>query len=218
MSVHDQEIEPEEGAETTAVTSGVPMGLSTERLSLILAICAILVSLASFYATYLQADSAKKQVKAMTLPLLQFHHGNYDEQDDKQRLTFGLKNAGVGPAIIKSVMLKYKGTQYGSRAEFFAACCGAEWDQYRAEIQDKQSVDRSMLSRPLLNAVIPGQSEYRFLALDLQEETEAFWWRLNEERWSVELDLCFCSLLDECYVTGDGATFTAVDRCRAPGD
>ena len=108
MSVQEQEIEPREGSETNAGSSGISMGLSTERLSLVLAICAILVSVASFYATYLQADSAKKQVKAMTLPLLQFHHGNYAEQDDKQRLTFGLKNAGVGPAIIKSVMLKYK--------------------------------------------------------------------------------------------------------------
>ena len=51
-------------------TTELSNGISSQRLNLILALCAILISAASFYATYLQADSAEKQVKAMTLPLI----------------------------------------------------------------------------------------------------------------------------------------------------
>ena len=39
--------------------------LRTENINFIVAISAVLISAASFYATYLQADAANKQVKAM---------------------------------------------------------------------------------------------------------------------------------------------------------
>ncbi|MFC1690280.1 hypothetical protein ACFL07_11610 [Pseudomonadota bacterium] len=52
--------------------------VSSERLNFIIAVCAILISGASFYATFLQANSAEQQVKAMTWPLIEFTHSNFD--------------------------------------------------------------------------------------------------------------------------------------------
>ncbi len=72
-------------------------GISSERLNLILALCAILISAASFYATYLQADSAEKQVKAMTLPLIQFTSGSWDSGEKISKLTLGLKMRALAP-------------------------------------------------------------------------------------------------------------------------
>ena len=77
--------------------------VSSEQLNFILAVCAILISAASFYAVYLQANSAERQVNAMTLPLIQFSHGDYDTERDTRSIYFSLENAGVGPAIINSV-------------------------------------------------------------------------------------------------------------------
>ncbi|MFT5759242.1 MAG: hypothetical protein ACI9LM_003999 [Alteromonadaceae bacterium] len=82
-------------------------GISSQRLNLILALCGIVIALASFYATYLQAEAADKQVKAMTMPLIQFSHGNHDSTLNIKAIGFSLSNAGIGPALIKSVVYKY---------------------------------------------------------------------------------------------------------------
>ena len=54
-------------------------GFTEQKLNLTLALCAVLISLASFYATYIQASAAEQQVKAMTLPLLQYATSNVEE-------------------------------------------------------------------------------------------------------------------------------------------
>ncbi|MDT8429359.1 MAG: hypothetical protein RQ757_11390 [Pseudomonadales bacterium] len=92
--------------------------LTSERLNLVIAICAILISAASFYATFLQADSAEKQVRAMTLPLLQFDHGNYNSNLNQRIIHFTLSNAGVGPAIIHSIQLAYRDDHHASLTTF----------------------------------------------------------------------------------------------------
>jgi len=84
-------------------------GFTSEKLNFVLAFCAVLISAASFYATYLQAEAADKQVKAMTLPLLQYGTGNYKEEDREDIIYFTINNAGVVPALIKRLRFKYKG-------------------------------------------------------------------------------------------------------------
>ena len=192
------------------------IGLSTERLSLILAICAILISGASFYATYLQADSAEKQVKAMTLPLLQFSHGNYNPSKNKDSISFNLKNAGVGPAIIKTVAFKYKGHEYKSSYEFFGACCRAEWSKYKAAFRNIDDVsDAGEISQPLLDVIIPGQTDYYFQTIDRNDLNNDFWLKLNKERWLLKLEVCYCSLLDECYTTEESGVFNQTKKCSS---
>jgi len=53
---------------------------TNERLNLFLALCAIIISAASFYATYLQASAAERQVKAATWPWLEVMTGNFNEK------------------------------------------------------------------------------------------------------------------------------------------
>ena len=77
--------------------------LTNERLNLFLALCAIIISAASFYATYLQANAAERQVKAATWPWLEVMTGNFNEEKNSEEITFYIKNSGSGPAIIKYV-------------------------------------------------------------------------------------------------------------------
>lgn len=189
-------------------------GISAEQLSLILATCAILISGASFYATYLQAESAEKQVKAMTLPLIQFTHGNYDDNNKQHRISFNLKNAGVGPAIVKKVAFLYKDVTYGSLPEFFGACCGTEWEKYREVLRDVDAASKSgSFSSPLLDVVIPGQTDYDFQVIEKNDASNEFWFKLNDERWRLELRICYCSLLDECFVTEKSGVFDRIEKC-----
>ena len=187
---------------------------SAERLNRILAICAILISGASFYATYLQARSAEKQVQAMTLPLLQFRHGNYDQERQKIAISFVLENGGVGPAILKRVRFNYRGEEYPSVHDFFGACCGEEWALYQEKFEDvDQAREMGDYSSELLDVIIPGQSIYPFQVTDKTEANEAFWLELNKERWELDLEICYCSLLNECYVTDGKGVFESVREC-----
>lgn len=192
-------------------------GISTEKLNRIIAVCAILISGASFYATYLQAKSAEKQVQAMTLPLIQFGHGNWDPERKKSAISFRLDNGGVGPAILKRVVFEYRDTEYRSMHDFFAACCGEEWRRYRRSFDDLDQIEAiGDYSKPLVDVIIPGQTSYVFQVTEKTELSEAFWLELNRKRWALGLEACYCSLLDECYVTDGSGVFEPVGTCSEP--
>lgn len=191
--------------------------IDADTLSLIIAVCAILISAASFYATYLQAQSAERQVKAMTMPLLRFTHGNYDEETGKQIITFGLKNAGVGPAVLKNVAFVYHGHVYSEPSGFFRACCLDEATSYRDRISEINSEgtlipEGSIVTSPLDGVIIPGQSEYDFFGLGLAPVSEALWRKINTERWNLSVSVCYCSMLDDCFAS-KGDSVTAVASC-----
>lgn len=201
-------------------------GVTGEKLNLILAICAILISAASFYATYLQANSAERQVKAMTMPLLHFSHGNYDEVSNTKEINFTITNAGVGPAIIKQVRYYYMGQSYSSLADYLSACCADGVAAFKASHQTrrkqtKQSLDMAAsqsvnwVSQPLDDVILPGQSEYEFQRLIRDDITGELWDQLNKERWKLALSICFCSMLDECYISEGSGTTRRSSSCRS---
>jgi len=191
----------------TDKASGRRTGITAERLNLIMAICAILISAASFYATYLQAESAEKQVKAMTLPLIQFGHGNWDGTDKVKRISFSLNNAGVGPAIIKSILISYNGSTYHSFNKFYESCCLPKLEGNDA----KNKVEA--LTSPLVNSIIPGQTPLRFISIDKSKNDDVFWNNLNNERWKMTLRVCYCSMLGECYITEKNGIVDEVESC-----
>lgn len=195
--------------------------VSGERLNFILAFCAILVSLASFYATYLQADSAERQVKAMTLPLIQFAHGNYDDSKQLQEISLELKNAGVGPAIINHVSFNYQGKSYANFSDFLKACCAAGVAAFVAQRDAGTAATDDIggwVSQPIDGIILPGQSEYQFQQITYGDETADLWNQLNKERWNLALKICYCSMLDECFVTEKNGMNNEVASCLAPSE
>jgi len=183
--------------------------ISSEKLNFIVAVCAILISAASFYATYLQADAANKQVKAMTMPLLQFSTGNWSTELKKQQITFTLKNAGLGAAIIKNFNFIYKDKQYSSLGRYLNACCEKEFTALR-----KNSIeDGGMITSFLQNSILAGQSKNEFITVAYNKETKLFWEKINNERFKTKLEICYCSLLDDCYITRENGISKSVKQC-----
>lgn len=180
-------------------------GLNSERLNLVLAVCAILISGASFYATYLQAESAENQVRAMTLPLVRFEHSNFDSELNERAVTFSLNNSGVGPAIVQGVEFVYGESRHSSLPALYRACCEMEYEsyqQFQSEMLSRESVDildGGMFTRPIDEFVIPGQSEYQFLGLYRATGNSAFWDKLDQIRWRLGISICYCSMLGDCF-------------------
>ena len=187
-------------------------GISSQKLNLILAICAILISAASFYATYLQANAAEKQVKAMTLPLLQFESSNLDEKTNKPVIKFAINNGGVGPALIKRLQLSYKNKNYQNIFQVIDACCASE----HQEFSPKASMNLSQggfITSTVVGRILPAQQKINFYQLYDGKVSHKFWNKLNDERRYLKVSVCYCSLLDECYLTTEAQVVKSVASC-----
>ncbi|MBL4942104.1 MAG: hypothetical protein JKY81_10620 [Colwellia sp.] len=200
-------------SETVSETSK-EQGISSQKLNLILAICAILISAASFYATYLQANAAEKQVKAMTLPLLQYVTGNASHNSKESVVAFNVTNGGVGPALIKSFNFFYKKKKYQTFEQFLQACCQKEYMEYQDKVA--QGVTRAeglFATRGVVNTILPSQESNTFYQLYLGEKSKEFWHKLDDERFNLGMEICYCSLLDECYSTQGKGVVEPVETC-----
>jgi len=193
---------------------------SLQNLNLIIALCAIVISVASFYATYLQANAAHKQVKAMTLPLLQFEHHNVEK--DEHKLVFKLKNAGMGPAVVKKVTFIYNNIESTSLSKYIKTCCEKDYIDYQQYektieqilLQGKALDDVNGLGKnPIKNIIIPGQSDHQMIILPLDEKYAGLWNTLNKARFYTKVRVCYCSLLDECYITENTGDYKPVESC-----
>jgi len=194
-------------------------GLSSQKLNLTLALCAVLISAASFYATYLQANAAEKQVKAMTLPLLQYGTSNYDIDTKEPVLKFVIKNSGVGPALIKSLSFKYKDHDYQDFNGFLKACCSTEVETMLSGMKENNLENAKAMSRggqltsTAVNTILPGQEEIGFFQLYPGSASNILWKKLDIERRGLAAVICYCSLLDECYSTEKRGVVKAVKAC-----
>lgn len=194
--------------------------ITPDRLNLIIAICAILISGASFYATYLQAISAERQVQAMTFPLLQFAHDNYDQDQNLRAIDFKLRNTGVGPAVIHTIELEYLDREYSNLTDLFISCCESEYQDYQSALEDI-SLDNfdpfqgGMVIDSLRNVTLAGQSEYLFLRLYQGQLSSSFWERLDKERFRMTLKTCYCTLLGECFENVGNIELNEVSSCPA---
>ncbi|WP_163936344.1 hypothetical protein [Paraferrimonas sp. SM1919] len=194
--------------------------LAADRLNLLIALCAILISLASFYATYMQASAAEKQVKAMTFPLMGFTHSNYDEAAKKPAIAFTIKNSGSGPAIIHSAKLIYDGKPYNEVGNFMVACCNAEYKAYQSLFDKFNSTTISIeegatLTSVINNIVLPAQQDRVFFKLYDHQNSHDLWLKVNNERWKLDVEFCYCTLLDDCFTSKGGGIANPVKSCKA---
>jgi len=189
--------------------------MTGERLNFIVASCAILISAASFYATILQANSAEQQVKAMTWPLIEFSHGNYDGESQERILTFSLNNAGVGPAIIKTVKFKYNGELYSDVKEFIRGCCSDVFKNHMEKVKSatKRTDSWSLTTSPTSGRIMAVGGEISIMSLRFEEQNKALWNEINRERWNLQIEICYCSLLETCYVTDMPGSIEEVKAC-----
>ena len=68
-------------------------------------------------------------------------------------------------------------------------------------------------SSVLKNSILAGQSNNEFVTLGFSDQSKSFWNKLNDERWKTKLELCYCSLLDDCYVTRENGIAKPVEQC-----
>lgn len=175
-----------------------------DKVQLVIAVSAVLISAASFYATYLQAQSEKLQVKAATWPYLEVSSGNFDVERNEERIYYKLMNSGVGPAILKSFSLGFDGEYSDNPYDIFQRCCVPE------DAETGYVITGGTGAR-----ILPAGGEILVFRIDRGEKNGAFYERMDKERFNLTAKACYCSLLERCYSTDFSGDIEEVEQCGA---
>lgn len=152
-------------------------------IDLVVAGCAVLISLASFWVAFRASQTQERLLSASVWPYLQA------ETSDFNPIDFTLQNAGVGPARLRWATLYYKGAPYASASEALVACCGA-----------KLPMQRIAITQYLQQRVLIAAETVTYIRLPKTASQNAVWTRLDRERHRFYLRACYCSVLDECWI------------------
>jgi hypothetical protein len=178
-------------------------------LDLILAGSAIFISLISLIISIHHGRTMEelvaaneKQVKASTLPILRFSTGNMSE--NKSVVHFDLNNGGTGPAIVEWLRIRWNEQPTSGPNDLFERCCGTK---PQAAITIWQSTASGM--------TLPASQSQTVFALRPEADHDLYQRLDKEARFKIEAESCYCSVLEECWITDFKARPQNVKSCEA---
>jgi hypothetical protein len=156
----------------------------------------------SGYTAYMQ----RQQVRAAVWPILEFDSSSGPIQ-------FIVANKGVGPAIVKHVILKVDDQPVKNWYEVLEKILGPGYHPGE-EADIGGHVFSGGESR---NVFIPHDDANKPLAFD---RSNPLWAKLNTDRARVTVEICYCSTLGECWTLRAGgktpSTTTPTKHCPTP--
>jgi hypothetical protein len=161
-------------------------------------VCALCVS---GYTAYMQ----RQQVRAAVWPILEFDSSNSPD------IHFTLANKGVGPAIIRNVVVKVDGQPVINWTVALEKLLGSGKRLY-----SESDMNGHVLSAgESMTVVTPRDSENNPLVFD---KSNPLCVKLNKERERVAVEICYCSTLGECWTLRSGAMTTGIttETSRCP--
>ncbi len=163
--------------------SGLPI------LDLIIGLSAIVVSVASLWVA-LRADRTQEELlKASVWPYVEYYSSDATANGDK-RLAFELRNAGVGPAIIRTFAVEYNGRFYRTLRELTAACCNIHSKKQR----------RGILSSTVRDSVIMAHDDAPFIVVLPDRALPQSYASIGAARFHISIHVCYCSVLGDCWL------------------
>jgi hypothetical protein len=145
----------------------------------------------------------RQQVRAAVWPILEFDSGNGP-------IHFILANKGVGPAIIKHVILKVDDQPVKNWAEVLEKILGPGY--HPGEESDMSG--RVFAAGESTNVFTPHDDANNPIPFD---KSNPLWVKLNTDRGRVTVEICYCSTLGECWTLHGGgmipSTTTPTSRC-----
>ena len=156
----------------------------------------------SGYTAYMQ----RQQVRAAVWPILEFSSSNAPD------IHFTLANKGVGPAIIRNVIVRVDNQPVRNWNEVFEKLLGpgehhgSESDMSNHVLSAGESMD----------VMTPYETEGNPIKFD---RSNPLWAKLNKDRERVTVEICYSSALGECWILrADGlgvSTTSETGHCPA---
>ncbi len=179
----------------------------------IVSIAAIFISAVSLYVAVQHGKTERDLVAANVWPFPRAILSN--GYDSKGSTAIGVSNGGVGPAKIRSFEMFYQGQPISSGLDLLRKCCGLApgTDAMRAAFPNGTSnsiVDETVLrpgeDNPVLR--VPPSATVPAITKKLAQVSVLT---------KVTFRVCYCSVLDQCWVSDLRSTRTEpVRECAAP--
>lgn len=193
-------------------------GTGVRWLDVIVGISAFFISIVSLVVSFEHGHTMRelvrqneKLVAASTIPLLDFTSSNLDDATNKPYFKFTVKNGGVGPAVIDWFQLRYKGVAYAKPMDLLEACCA------EAVKQDPRKPNTVWYST-ITNNILPARESFDPITLRADVGNDVLK-AIYQARPAITARACYCSVLDECWLTNfDTNRPTRVDRCDPPAN
>src|SRR5437868_13573140 len=160
--------------------------------------CALCVS---GYTAYMQ----RQQVRAAVWPILQFDSSNAPD------IHFTLANKGVGPAMIRDVILKVDGQSVKNWREALERIL-RPGEHHAAESDISGRVLAAGESMTVLTPFDPRGKPLSF------DESNPLWVKMNKDRERITDETCYSSTLGECWTlrAGESIPSTTTETRRCP--
>jgi hypothetical protein len=156
----------------------------------------------SAYTAYMQ----RQQVRAAVWPILEFDSGNGP-------IHFTLANKGVGPAIIRHVIVKVDGQPVKNWIEVLDKLMGPEKHRY-SESDMSAHVLAAGETRTVFTPQDPNGNDIAY------DRSNPLWIQMNKDRLRVTVEICYSSTLGECWTLRAGgttpSTTTPIRHCPTP--
>ena len=188
-------------------TTGRPwLDLTLAGSAIFISIVSVIISIHHGRTMEQLVAANEKQVKASTLPILRFSSGNM--QDNQRIIHFDLRNGGTGPAVVESLRLKWNGQPVFGPGDLLEHCCGAAHNQHLSLYVDTAS-----------GQTLPAGHSQSVFSVALSGVPPDLWERLNTDaRFKIEGEACYCSVLEECWITDFTKPPKDVKSCPAVPD
>ena len=180
----------------------VPEQTETRRASRYDAVIATFVGVCALCVSAYTAHVQRQQVRAAVWPILEFDSSNAPD------IHFTLANKGVGPAIIRHVIVKVDGQPVRNWREALERILGP--GEHLGSESDMSG--RVFAAGESMTVFTPRDSQNNPLNFD---KSNPLWVKMNKERFRVTAEICYCSTLGECWtLRGGGSTPNITTQTR----
>lgn len=171
-----------------------------------IALSAIVISLISLAVAIHHGRVQERLVAANSWPFLIWNTGV--EQDARgQRFSIFIANSGVGPAILKGLVVRYQGKPVRGWIELLQECCGVD----RQTMPDPPAL--GFFTGGELRGVISSGETRTLISLTRLPQNPQLWERLMAARLELTFEACYCSIVGECWKSD----LRTLEQARAAG-
>ena len=183
-------------------------------VDLAIALSAIAISVISLFVAVEHGRTEEKLVAASSWPFLTFQTSENGLDAGDRTISLRLQNSGVGPARVHWLRMTLDRTPVRDRADLMRRCCGVP-----AGPLDQQ-VRRGLITQNAPVGVLPARDGVDLLAWREVPGNAAVWAGLDSARHRLKTDVCYCSVLDDCWTSDLAATSQPqpVDQCGPIAD
>jgi len=158
-----------------------------ERIIRYETIIVTLIGLSALFVSGYTAYVQRQQVRAMVWPILEYDTSN------EPMIRFTLENKGVGPAIIRHVIVTVDGQPVPDWQEALQKLAGPAHYKF----SESTMSGHVLKAGESMDILVPHDSDNSTLAF---EKAGELWTILNKARSRVGVEICYCATLGDCWI------------------